>query len=207
MMVRRVGTGYVAECDDPRCSAEGTTYDELHSNALHAMSDAAEKAWGTRHFLLSFQDESGNILSADGRPGVATAGFPDRTEFFPSLFVGGKDAEKGFRGLVIDVREEFPTNSRAIHLPVFKGTSGQWTTNPVLAAEAIEKIARSLEVGRKVLVRCGSGVERSPALAALYLVRKKSMTPTEAYSRIRKVRPQVIEELDLLPLTYEERTR
>jgi protein-tyrosine phosphatase len=57
------------------------------------------------------------------------------------------------------------------------------------------------------LVRCASGVERSPAVVALYLVRVKGLTPTGAYAKIRAVRPQVIEEFDLLPLTYEERVR
>lgn len=132
---------------------------------------------------------------------------PDRTEVFPNLYVGGKYSEKGFDGLVIDVREEAGENTGAIHLPVFRGESGSWTPNPVLALQAIEAIENALEHGQKVLVRCGSGVERSPAVAVLYLVRKKGWAPSEAYRRVRDARPQVIEEYDLLPLTYEVRTR
>jgi protein-tyrosine phosphatase len=132
---------------------------------------------------------------------------PDRTEILPDLYIGGKDSEVGFDGLVIDVREKTPAKVGAIHLPVFRGVNGDWTADPLIALQAVDAIAKGLEAGQKVLVRCGSGVERSPAVVALYLVRKHGLTPTEAYRRIREARPQVIEEYDLLPLSYEERTR
>jgi hypothetical protein len=132
---------------------------------------------------------------------------PDRTEVFPNLWIGGKDAELGFDGEVIDLRINAPEKSGTLHLPVFREEEGGWVPNPVLAREAVEAISNALDRGEKVLVRCMSGVERSPAIAALYLVQKRGLTPTDAYARIRAARPQVVEEFDLQSLSYEERTR
>jgi protein-tyrosine phosphatase len=133
----------------------------------------------------------------------------DRTEVYPNLYVGGKVAEWHFPGRVFDLRE--PDEDPPVfnyRRPVFQRlANGGWRADPVVAQQVVEEIAGELDQGKKVLVRCGSGVERSPAIAALYLIRKQGMTPTEAYARIRAARPQVIEELDLLPLTYEERTQ
>jgi protein-tyrosine phosphatase len=130
---------------------------------------------------------------------------PDRTEVFPNLYVGGKDSEKGFDGFVIDVREEAPTDPRVLHIPAFESLAdGAWRARPVLAEWAVTTIANRLKAGSRVLIRSGSGVERSPAIAVLYLVRYQGLSPSEAYRRIRAARPQVIEEFDLLPLTFEE---
>jgi protein-tyrosine phosphatase len=132
---------------------------------------------------------------------------PDRTEVFPNLWVGGKDAELGFEGQVIDLRVQVSEKARTLHLPVFRGKDGEWTPDPVLAREAVEAISVALGRGEKVLVRCLSGIERSPAIVALYLVQKKGLTPREAYTRIRAARPQVVEAFDVLALMYEEPTR
>jgi hypothetical protein len=133
----------------------------------------------------------------------------DRTEVYPNLYVGGKASEWHFPGWVVDVREEDEIPNRGNRrIPVFQRlANGGWRADPVLAEQAVKKIADLLGQGLKVLVRCGSGIERSPAIVAFYLVRYQGLSVTEAYARIRAARPQVIEELDLLPLTYEERTR
>jgi hypothetical protein len=137
----------------------------------------------------------------------------DRTEIlrFPeggSIWVGGKAAGWHFPGVVLDLRPEEEEPSYGVRLwPVFSGSPGSWTVDPVLANQAIEFIAGEIALRRDVLVRCGSGVERSPALVVLYLVRKKGMSPADAYALVRRARPQVVEELDMLPLTDEERTR
>jgi hypothetical protein len=132
---------------------------------------------------------------------------PDRTEVYPHLWVGGGNAEVGFKGIVVDVREGQPQNPHAIHIPAFKGRGEGWTANPILAQKAVDLITSEIGRGSDVLVRCGSGVERSPAIVVLYLIRNKGLNPSAAYARVRSARPQVIEEFDLLPLTYEERTR
>jgi hypothetical protein len=41
----------------------------------------------------------------------------------------------------------------------------------------------------------------------LFLVRELGLAPSKAYARVRAAMPQVIEEFDLLSLTYEEQTR
>ena len=133
----------------------------------------------------------------------------DRTEVYPNLYVGGKASEWHFPGWVVDVRQKDEVPNRGNRrIPVFQRlVNGGWRVDPALAEQAVKKIAELLGQGQKVLVRCGSGIERSPAIVALYLVRYQGLSATEAYARIRAARPQVIEELDLLPLTYEERTR
>jgi protein-tyrosine phosphatase len=75
------------------------------------------------------------------------------------------------------------------------------------AERAIEKNAETLDAEESVLVRCGSGVERSPAIVALYLIRYWGLSPSDACGWIRSARRNVIEELEILPLTYDERTR
>lgn len=137
---------------------------------------------------------------------------PDRTEVYPNLYVGGGDCEDGFDGFVIDVRPEFYHDQLrtdgVFQIPVFQKLSGGgWRADPFVVGYTVESIAAHLDRGEKVLVRCGSGVERSPALVVLYLVRKKGLAPSEAYRIVREKRPQVVEELDILPLSYEERTR
>jgi rhodanese-related sulfurtransferase len=123
-------------------------------------------------------------------------GDPDCTEVYPELFVGGLSADVGFDGEVIDAREAFES------VP-----GGGWQPRIDVADAQVNIIAAGRNAGRRVLVHCSSGIERSPAIVVLYLVRKKGFTPTEAYTLIRAARPQILEEPDLLPLTYDERTR
>ncbi len=133
----------------------------------------------------------------------------DRTEVYPNLYVGGKASEWHFPGWVVDVREEDETPNRGNRrIPVFQRlANGGWRANPVLADQAVKKIAELLGQGKKVLVRCGSGIERSPAIVALYLIRYQGLTASEAYARIRAARPQVIEDHSLLRMRQEERPR
>ena len=132
---------------------------------------------------------------------------PDRTEVSPGIWVGGKDAEVGFAGTVIDVREEQPTDPRVVHIPAFESVRDGWRVRPEQAKLAAEKMAEVLLEGRAVLVRCGSGIERSPAIVALFFVRYEFNEVSEAYRRFRAARPQIQEAFDLLPLSYEERKR
>jgi len=68
---------------------------------------------------------------------------------------------------------------------------GKWRPNPIEAGAAVEAIAAGRREGRPVLVHCASGVERSPAVAALYLLRCEGLALSEAYAVIRQARPQV----------------
>ena len=137
-------------------------------------------------------------------------GPPDRSLILPGppeLWVGGEFGARDFTGVPIAVTEEPPKNG-GLHFPCYSELRhGGWRPDPAMIDKAVEAIDHLLREGTNDLVRCGSGVERSPAVVATYLARKKGMTVNDAYGLVRKARPIVMEELDLLPLSYEERTR
>ena len=71
-----------------------------------------------------------------------------------------------------------------------------------LASEAIEE---GLKNGRRVLVHCGMGVDRSPLALAWFLHSKRGMEIDEAYQLIKSKRPIVVSHVDWIPLRPSER--
>ncbi len=107
---------------------------------------------------------------------------------------------------VADEGESGP-DQRVVRIPVFDPDDGPWRADPGLLDDALRTISHHIDAGEIVLVRCASGVERSPAVVVAWRVRRLGLSPAEAYARVRTNRPQVVEELDIIPFTYEERTR
>lgn len=133
---------------------------------------------------------------------------PNRTEILPGLWVGDADSPSGFKGDVISVVEEPPTDTRIQHFPAFvAGPDGMWKVDPSVAQGAVEAIRRARGASQAVLVRCREGIERSPAIVVLYLVRADGPTLRAAYDPVQNARPEVQRIPELLPLSYEERTR
>lgn len=131
-------------------------------------------------------------MSASPTPGRA-----DRAEVWPHLFVGGLGSGEGFVGLRICVLEE-PCAEGCLHLPVFReDLEGRWRCFPLLADEAVELLRRSISEGRDALVHCRSGVERSPAVAAMYLARIHGFDLEQSYAILRKARPEIVPLLGL----------
>jgi protein-tyrosine phosphatase len=52
-------------------------------------------------------------------------------------------------------------------------------------------IDRQLQSGKRVMVHCGAGIERSPLCAVWYLHTKKAMSIDEAYKLVMSKRPIV----------------
>lgn len=59
-------------------------------------------------------------------------------------------------------------------------------------------IDAQLKTGKKVLVHCAAGMERSPLAIMWYLMRKKGMDLKDAYSFVKARRPMVMDSLDWL---------
>jgi len=110
-------------------------------------------------------------------------------EVAPGVFVGGwKDAVvfEGTRFCVLDERpEDMPP---ATHIPIYDDRSGSAIRANLdrLARE----IAASRAQGHPVLVFCGHGIRRSPLGAAWYLHRSEKLPLTEAFQRVRALRPR-----------------
>jgi len=58
--------------------------------------------------------------------------------------------------------------------------------------EDIDGLVRSINPDEKVMIFCDAGMDRSPFVAALYLVINKNLTFSEAYTLVSKGRPQTI---------------
>jgi hypothetical protein len=114
------------------------------------------------------------------------------SEFAPGVWVGGwKDAVafEGSRFCVLDdVPEEMPA---ATHRRIYDAASDRALTKEL--DELARAMAKEHDAGRPVLVFCGHGVRRSPLAAAWYLRRTEGLTLSEAYERVRAVRPKIEE--------------
>lgn len=120
------------------------------------------------------------------------------SEVTPQLYVGGQHYPKGYsemldKGItgIVNMREDY-------HSDVEKGVEGSHhlhlvtkdNTPPKLEdlKRGAEFIRDEIDNGGKVYIHCGVGVGRAPTMAAAYFV-ITGLTPDEALSKIRKVRP------------------
>jgi predicted protein tyrosine phosphatase len=119
------------------------------------------------------------------------------SQITPQLHVGGQYRRRGWRRLaargitaVVNLRTEFDDAAagvapeRYLYLPTVDDTP------PALEQlrQGADFIAQEIARGGAVYVHCGAGVGRAPTTAAAYLV-STGMTPDEAWTRIRSVRP------------------
>ena len=132
---------------------------------------------------------------------------PDRTEVSPGIWVGGRDAEVGFVGTVIDVREEQPTDPRVVHIPAFESVRDGWRVRPVKQSWRPRRWPKCFSKVGPYLYAAEAGLNDFRRFVALFYVRYEFNEVSEAYARVRAARPQIQEAFDLLPLSYEERTR
>jgi len=122
------------------------------------------------------------------------------TRITGQLYVGGQHRKHGWHDMqaegitaIINLRETRHDDvakdiggQRHLHLPTRDNTP------PSLAdlQRGVEFIAEEIEQGGKVFIHCGLGVGRAPTMAAAYLI-STGMTPDEAITKIRSVRPFV----------------
>lgn len=56
--------------------------------------------------------------------------------------------------------------------------------------QSVALLDKELRKGRKVLVHCYAGAQRSAALVVMYLMFRYNMTPAKAVEKVKKMRPQ-----------------
>jgi hypothetical protein len=106
------------------------------------------------------------------------------------VFVGGRTDAPNFEGDRVCVLDEAPDDlPPATHIPVYDGEHD--AANVSNLERVVETVRRARAQGRPVLIFCGHGVRRSPLAAAWYLHRTEGLPLSEAYERIRAVRPQI----------------
>ena len=130
------------------------------------------------------------------------------SEIIENLFLGDYgDAQKWAEnrlGVIICVLTERPPLllQGTIWRPILDVDSADDSQNRAslekleLASEAIEE---GLKNGRRVLVHCGMGVDRSPLALAWFLRSKRGMELDEAYELIKSKRPIIVSPVDWLP--------
>jgi protein-tyrosine phosphatase len=116
----------------------------------------------------------------------------------PAILLGGQPARKVWgtlirRGItgVINLRHEYDYQAeigslalRYLYLPTVDNTAPSQEHIRI----GVQFLEEELSKGGKVYVHCWEGLGRSPTLVAAYLV-KTGLTPEEAWTRIRRVRP------------------
>ena len=122
------------------------------------------------------------------------------SEITDQLYVGGQHYPKGYsemldKGItgIVNMREDY-------HSDIDKGVEGtrhihlftKDNTPPKLEdlKRGAEFIRDEIDNGGKVYIHCGVGVGRAPTMAAAYFI-IMGLSPDEALSKIRKVRPFV----------------
>jgi len=125
-------------------------------------------------------------------------------EIIPNLFIGDlldanfvsyRTAQGENDWEIISVTDELP-NKSIVHKTTFirirydKGYESYAKTKALdVVARKIDKFLRS---GKKVLVHCYQGIERSPLSVAWYLHKKNGITISDAYEIIILKRPSVL---------------
>jgi protein tyrosine phosphatase (PTP) superfamily phosphohydrolase (DUF442 family) len=120
------------------------------------------------------------------------------SQISPHLFIGGQYRKKGWPLLeswgitaVVNLRNTFDDKQAGIapahylHLPT---RDGHCPTQAQLRA-GVKFIKEEIEQGGAVYIHCEAGVGRSATLMAAYLIDEEKLTSTQAWKKIRSVRP------------------
>jgi protein-tyrosine phosphatase len=120
-----------------------------------------------------------------------------RSEIVPNLFVGSKPSpgrHEGIDTIVLAAIEyqlpadQFP-GTEVIHVPLDDAPSRLMHEDEIVGAtKAAARVARRLRSGRKVLVTCAMGLNRSALVAALAIYDVYSMSADEIIARLRRAR-------------------
>ena len=129
------------------------------------------------------------------------------SEITDTLFLSGMKPAGRFDGDRLCVHEMTPTYTGQFHhIPILTKapTSKSDRSGAVASLEALDRCANLIDdyvnSGRRLLVHCHGGVERSPLTLVWYFVRtKKFNTLMEGYEFLKAKRPVVSERLFWLP--------
>jgi len=118
-------------------------------------------------------------------------------EVFPNVFVGDVYAahntselkKRNFTHIVnmaCGVTPAFPDEFTYLHIPILDCASENIQDHFHKTSAFIHN---ALERGGKVLIHCLKGISRSATIAAAFVIKEHSMTPTETVNILRKFRP------------------
>jgi len=111
-----------------------------------------------------------------------------------SLWLGDWADAQTFEGERLCVLESSAPPGTSFHIPILTIGAPTWATTPLYGSRAqLDKcaalISERLAAGKKLLVHCGAGVERSPLTCAWWLVRSGHCPTLEtAYVHLRGIR-------------------
>lgn len=120
----------------------------------------------------------------------------DATEVVPGLFIGSKPSHgrHPFDVIVLAAEEYQPHASRfpgseVISMPLDDAPLRGMTTDEAAGAvSAGQAVARHLRAGRRVLVTCAMGLNRSSLVAAIAMHAVHGMSADEIITRVRRAR-------------------
>lgn len=119
-------------------------------------------------------------------------------EIIQNLYIGDMsdaimfehDHPEGRIYCVLELRpEDEPLDAH--HIPICQEIAGELRVKLLNKRLLLKLIHGQLIKGRKVLVHCGAGIERSPLAVACYLADYHEMSMDDAYKLIKEKRPQV----------------
>jgi protein-tyrosine phosphatase len=119
-------------------------------------------------------------------------------EILPGLYLGdANDALKAEGMVIICVLEVKPPTEPqgAIFFPFLENG----IANMNILRDFASTVDRLLTDGKKVLVHCGGGIERSPLAVAFYISWKRGIPIEEAYQIVEQKHPQTQRRLQWLP--------
>lgn len=103
---------------------------------------------------------------------------------------------------ILNVADDVPNTTNvcksqiALHVPLKDNTK----ENPLwLIEHALTSLKLLLDEGKRVLVHCRCGINRSPTICALYLSRMEGRTFDECWAEILNLRPEVYPASRTLP--------
>lgn len=118
------------------------------------------------------------------------------SEVVPGLYVGSKPppGKHGVDAIVLAAMEYQPPahlfpGTEVIHVPLDDAPGRHMREDEIaLATKAAERVSRRLRAGRKVLVTCVMGLNRSGLVAALAMHEVHGMSADEIVARLRRAR-------------------
>lgn len=123
--------------------------------------------------------------------------YRDFSEVAPKLHVGSKPPPGRHDGIDVIVlaameyqpRAELFPGTEMLHAPIDDDPRRPMREDEIAAAtQTASRVARRLRAGRRVLVTCAMGLNRSALIAALAMQEVYGMGPDEIVARIRRAR-------------------
>ena len=120
-----------------------------------------------------------------------------RSEIIPGLFVGSKPSPSRHEGIdviVLAAEEYHPPAELFPGVEVIRAPLDDDPSRPLredeiaIATKTASRVARRLRAGRRVLVSCTMGLNRSSLVAALSMHEVYGMSADEIITRIRRAR-------------------